>query len=220
MASTTTAGFLRSFLAYNAARVHQIFVMVIRNGLSVLVYSAAEDGMCQIISGSLHIASSVNEMMRMLCSSHRIQHNGKITAGWILHTNRNIHTAGCETMLLIFYGTCTYCFIGKDIIQVAAVFRVKHFISRRESCFLHNSHMHLTDRNNSGKKVRSFVRVRLMEHSFVTVACSTWLIGINSWDDHQFVRYFIRNCFQSAHIFADSIFVISRTRSYKDDKFI
>ena len=43
-------------------------------------------------------------MMRMLCSSDGIQHNRKITTGRILHTNRNIHAAGCETMLLIFYG--------------------------------------------------------------------------------------------------------------------
>ena len=194
--------------------------MIIRDRLSVLVHAAAKNGMCQIISGCFHITSSVDEMMRMLSGSNRVQHNREITAGRILHTNRNIHTAGCETMLLVLYRTCTYRFIGKNIIQIAAVFRVKHFISRRKSCFLHNSHMHLTNCNDSGKKVGRFVRVWLVKHSLVAVTGSTWLIGINSRNNHQFVRYFICDCFQSAYIFADSIFVISRTRSHKDDKFI
>ena len=176
--------------------------------------------MSQIISGSLHIASSVNEMMRMLSSSHRVQHNRKITAGWILHTNRNIHTAGCETMLLIFYGTCTYCFIGKDIIQVAAVFRVKHFISRRESCFLHNSHMHLTDRNNSGKKVRSFIRVWLVKHSLVAVTGSTRFIGVNPWNDQNFVFDLFLDLAETQKIVTDSIFIVSRAWTDDCEKFI
>ena len=100
--------------------------------------------------------------MGMLCGSDGIQHNRKITTGRILHTNRNIHAAGSETMLLILYGTCTYSFVGENIIQLAAIFRIKHLICGRESCFLHNSHVHLADSNDSGKKVRRFIRIWLM----------------------------------------------------------
>ena len=200
--------------------MYQIFIVVVRNSLSVLVYTTSENCVCQIISWSFHIISSVDEVVRMLCSSDRIQHNREITAGRILHTDRNIHATGSETMLLVLHRTCTYSFIGENIIQIAAVFRIKHLICRRESCLLHNSHVHLADSNNSGKKVRSLIRVWLMKHSFVTVTCGTGLICINSRDDHQFVRDFICHCFQFAYIFADCIFVISGTRSYKDDKFI
>ena len=84
--------------------MHQIFIMIVRDCLSILVYTAAENSMCQVISGCFYIAPSVNEVVRMLCSSHRVQHNGKVTAGWVLHTNWNIHTAGSKTMLLVLYG--------------------------------------------------------------------------------------------------------------------
>ena len=49
----------------------------------------------------------------MLCSSDRIQHNREITAGRILHTDRNIHATGSETMLLVLHRTCTYR--GNDV---------------------------------------------------------------------------------------------------------
>ena len=45
----------------------------------------------------------------------RQQHNREITAGRILHTDRNIHATGSETMLLVLHRTCTYSFIGENI---------------------------------------------------------------------------------------------------------
>ena len=140
--------------------------------------------MCQIVSGCLNITTAIDEMMRMLGSSNGIQHNREITAGRILHTNRYIHSAGGKTMLLVFDRTCTDCFIGEDIIEVTSVFRVKHFISRGKSCFLHYAHMHLANCDDSGKKIRCLVRIRLMKHSLVAVSCSTWFIGINTRNNH------------------------------------
>ena len=158
--------------------------MIIRDCLAIFINAAAENRVCQRITTCFHITSTINEMMWMLGSDYGVQHNRQVTAGRILHTNRDIHTAGSQTMLLVFYGTCTDCFIRKNIIQVAAIFRIEHFICRRKTGFLKYADMHFADCNDSGKEIRCLIRIRLMEHSLVAITGSSRLVCIYSWDDH------------------------------------
>lgn len=61
---------LEIFLAVQIIETNQILIMVIRDGLSILIDTSAEDGMCQIVSGCLNITAAIDEMMRMLGSSN------------------------------------------------------------------------------------------------------------------------------------------------------
>ena len=47
--------------------------------------------------------------------------------------------------------------------------------------------MEPADRYDAGKKVRSLVRLGLMEHSLIAVSRGTGLVGVNPGNDHQFI---------------------------------
>ena len=53
----------------------KIFVMVVRDSLSMFIYSTAKDGMCKWITSCFNFPASVNKTMRTLCSNNRVQHN-------------------------------------------------------------------------------------------------------------------------------------------------
>ena len=116
------------FFAIQVIKTHQIFIMIVRDGLTVFVDTTTENRMCKFVSAGFYITATVDEVMWVLCGNYRIKHNGQVTTCRILHADRNVHAACGQTVLLVFDGTCTDCFIGKHIIQIASVFRVKHFI--------------------------------------------------------------------------------------------
>ena len=120
--------------------------------------------------------------MTTLCCDYRVQHNRKVAAGRIFHTNRNIKTADHQTMFLIFYRTGTDRYIGKKIRQVVPVVRIKHFIGGSKTGFLNGAHMHMTDCQNTGKNIRLCFRIRLMQHALITFTSSTRFICIDSWN--------------------------------------
>ena len=60
--------------------------------------------------------------------------------------------------------------------------------------------VHMTDCNNSRIKIRCLIRIRLMEHSFISLAGRSWFICINSWNNHQFIFYFFIDFCQTIHI--------------------
>ena len=165
----------------------KILIMIIGDSLTVFIHAASQDRVGEFVSRSLHVKSTVNKVVRMLGCGYGIQHNGKIAAGGVLHPYRDIHTAGGKPVLLVFHGTCADGFIGEHVVQITAVFRVKHFIGGRQSGFSHYTDMEPADRYDAGKKVRSLVRFRLMEHSLISVSRGTGLISVNSGNDHQFI---------------------------------
>ena len=121
---------LEILLAVQVVESDQIFIMIVRNCLSILVDTSTEDGVGQVVTGCLNITSTINEMMRMLCSSDGIKHNGEVAAGRILHADRDIHSAGGKAVLLVFNRACADSLVREDIVEVTSVFRVKHFIGR------------------------------------------------------------------------------------------
>ena len=123
-------------------------------------------------------------------------------------------------MLLIFYGTCTYSDIRENVGKVTVVFRIKHFICTGETTFLDGVDVHLTDGNQTGKHIRSFFRIWLVNHTLVTFACCTWFICINSRNDQNFIFDFFLNFAETEKIVTYSIFVVRRTRSDDGKKFI
>ena len=186
----------------------------------MFIYSTTKDGMCKWITSCFNFPASVNETMRTLCSNDRVQHNAIITAGRVFHAGRHIHTTDGKAMLLIFNRTGTDSYIRENVGKITIVFRIKHFICAGESAFLNCVNMHFTNGNQPGKHIGCFFRIWLMNHTFVSFTCSTWLIGINSWNDQNFVCNFILHFTQTKKIITNSIFVIGRTWTDDCKKFI
>ena len=115
-------------LLIHLEKSNKVFIVIVRNACSVLVHTAAQDRMCIWISVCCHIISSVNEIVPCLCCHNRVQHHRKVTARRVFHTDRNIHSTRCQSVLLVFHGAGANCFIRENIVQVASVFRIEHLI--------------------------------------------------------------------------------------------
>ena len=171
----------------------KILVMVVRDRFPMLVYRTAKDCVREWVAGGLNLPASVNKTMSALCCNNGVQHNAVVTTGRILHTSRNIHAADSQSVLLIFNRTCAYSNVGKQIREITVVLRVKHLICTGEATFADSTHVHLADRDQSGKKVRFFLRIRLMDHSLVSFTGRTWFVCVNTRDDKDFILDFFLN---------------------------
>ena len=165
----------------------KILVMIVRDCLTMFVYSATKNSMGKRIAGCLYFPASVNKAVCTLSCNDGIQHNAVVTAGWVLHTSRNIHTADSQSVLLVLYRTCTYSNVGEQVRKVTVVLRVKHLISACKTALADSTHMHFTDSDQTCKKVWFFLRIRLMDHSLVSFTCCTRFVCVNTRDDENFV---------------------------------
>ena len=171
----------------------KIFVVIIRNSFPVFVYGTAKNCVCKLISCCLYFPASVNKTMSALSCNNRVKHNCKVTTGRVFHTCRNFHTADSKTVLLILNRTCTYCYIRKQIGQIAIVLRIEHLICACHSACLDSMDVHLTDCDKSGKKVRLFFGIRLMNHTLIALSCCSRFVCINTRNDQNLVGYFFLN---------------------------
>ena len=153
----------------------------------------------------------------MLSCYTGIHHNVVVTTCRILHTYRNIHSTCGKSVLLILNRTCAYGNVREDIIYILPVFWIKHLISSGESCLPDSSYMHFSDGVKALEHVWCLCRIRLMEHSFVTITSSSWLVSIYTWNDQYLILNFICNLCKTILIIANSILIICWTRS--DDKY-
>ena len=217
---------------YNDSRIFEIFflifvkkktkilIMIVWHCLTMFVDSTTQNCMCEGISVCLYFPASVDETMRSLSCNNRIYHNAEITAGRIFHSGRDIHTADSQTMLLILNRTCTHCNVGKNVGEITIVFRIEHLIRTGKTTFLNCMNMHLADCYQSCQHIRCLFWIRLMDHTFVTLACSTWFIRINARNDQNLICYFVLYFAKAKKIIADRILIISRTWTNDRKKFI
>ena len=161
-------------------KTDQIFIVIILGGIAVLADCTAKNHVSQRISGCLHLVSAINEMMRMLCRVYRIEHNRKITTGRIFHSGSDIKTTDRQTMLLIFYRTCSDGNVGEKILDISPVFRVKHFIGTGKTAFFDCANVHFTHGDQTLDHIRSFFRIWLGSNTFVAFAGCTWFVGVNT----------------------------------------
>ena len=197
-----------------------IFVVIVRYGISVFVGRTAENGVCQRVSACLYFPGTVNKGVGALCGDDGVNHNRKITACRVFHAGRNIDAGNSQTVLLVFYGTCADCNVGENIGQITPVGRIQHLVCRSQIGFFYYAHMHFTHGDQAVQQVRLSFRVRLMNDTFVAFTCGTRFVGIDTWDDDQFVGYFVGNLCQTVIVLQNSVFVVCGARSYDNKKFI
>ena len=59
----------------------------------------------------------------------------------VFHAGGDIHGACSETVLLVFDRARADSFVGQKVIQIAAVFRVQHFVCACEAGLLNGAHV-------------------------------------------------------------------------------
>ena len=162
---------------------------------------------------AFYFPASVDKRVRMLCRCDGIHHNGNIPCCRIFHTNRNVKTTGSQTVLLVFYRSCTNCNISEKVRKVAMVFRIQHFVCTGKAGFADGTDMKVADRDQTLQHIRFFCGVRLMEHTFVPIAGRSRLVGVNAGDDVNFIGYFVLYGSQARNIVDDTVVMIGRTRT-------
>ena len=186
----------------------QIFVMIVGYIIAVFIYGAPENRVGQRISGGGDLPASVDDGMMVLSGIDGIQHDRHVAAHGVLHSGRHIKAAGGQTMLLIFHRTGADSHIGQNIRNISPVFRVEHFVRRRESGFFHCADMHFAHGDQAGKKVRLLLRVRLVDDSLVAFSGSAGFIGIDPGNQNQLVFYPVVYFCQPVNVIADRVFIV------------
>ena len=149
-----------------------------------------------------------------------VQHNGKIAAGGIFHSGRNIKAADGQPMLLIFDRTCADGHVGKNVRDITPIFGIQHFIRRRQTGFVDGAYLHFTHSDQPGKEVGFFFRIRLMNDTFITFSCSARFISINSGNQDKPVLHLLMHFCQPGYVVADGIFVIRGAGADNDKELI
>ena len=187
--------------------------MIIRKNLPTLIDSTAKNRVSKRVAGGVHVPAPIDKGVSMLSSDNGVQHNCHVAAGRILHAGRDIKATDSHSMLLVFYGTGTNCHIREQICQIPPVLRVKHLIRCGKAGLLNISDMKLTNCNQTFQKIWCCFRIRLMNHSLVSFTGSTWLVGINTWNDDAFIFNLLLDRNQTVQVIHDSRLIICGTRS-------
>ena len=192
--------------------------MVILSCITMFADSTTKYNVCQWISGCLNFASTVYKVMWMLGCIYRIQHNGEITTGRVLHTGCNVKTADSQTVLLILNRTCTDGNVREEIFYISPVLRVKHFVCTGKTTLSDRTDVHFTHSNETFYHIRCFFRVWLGCDTFVTFACCTRFVCVNTRNDDQLIFDIFLDFCEAADIVANRIFIVRGTWSDDNKK--
>ncbi len=110
-----------------------VFIVIVGDRVPVFVYGPSEDRVGKRIAFRTYFPASGDEIMSALCRDNGVEHNGKVSAGGVLHTHRDIQTADHQTVLLIFHGAGADGYIGEDVGEIMPVVRVEHLIRSSKS---------------------------------------------------------------------------------------
>ena len=121
-------------------------------------------------------------------------------------------------MLLVFHGAGSDGDVGQEILYIGQIFRVQHLISCGHAGLLDGADVHVTQGDDACQRVRLLLRVRLMHDALVTVAGGTGLVRVDTGDNQDLVLDLLLYRNQTAHIVADSLFIICGTGSDDGDK--
>ena len=110
--------------------------------------------------------------------------------------------------------------VGEQILHIAPVFRVEHFVCRGQAEFFDGTHLQPPHSDESGYQVGALFRVGLVGDALVTVTVGAGLIGVDSGYQHQPVLYLFLDPGQTADIVQHGCFIVRRTGSNDHQKLI
>ena len=194
--------------------------MVVRDSCAVFINAAAQNSVGERVAGSGDVAPAIDEVVRALGGFDGVHHDGKIAGGGVFHAGGDIHGTCSQTVLLVFDRARADGFVGQKVIQIAAVFRVQHFVCACEAGLFNGAHVHFADGDDAAEQVRGFIGVRLVQHALVALARGAGLIGVDAWNENEAVFHLLVHTGKAAGVFADAFFVIRRAGADDDEKFI
>ena len=194
--------------------------MIVRLGFAVLIGVTAKDRVRMRIPLRLDLPSAIDECMWMRCREDRVEHNGIVAGCRVLHADRGCDRAGGQSVLLIFYGSCTYGNISQKIIEIRVVLRIKHLIGAGKTCLGDRSHVKVSCCQDTFEKVRSLIRIRLVEHALIAFTRRSRLIRVDTRNDDDLVLYLFLQRTKAGDIVDNGIFIIRGAWSDDEHEFI
>ena len=155
-------------------------------------------------------------MVGVLGGLDGVHHHRQVAAGGIFHAHGNVQAAGDEAVLLVLHRAGADGRVGKDVREVIVILRVQQLICAGKARLLQHLHVHFADGDEAVEQVRLAVGIRLVKHALVAVAGGTGLVGVDSRNQDQAVRYLVVDFCKTVDIIADRILVICRAGTDND----
>ena len=146
--------------------------------------------------------------MFVLSSINPIKHNIEISRCWIFKPSREICSTCHKAMLLVFNRTSTNCHVRNQIIHKRKIFRIKHFISSRHTCFCDNTIMKMSNGFDSVDEARGFCRIRLVNQALIAISVGTGFGSVNTHNHKDTVCHFFLQSCQTLSVFKNSFFIV------------
>ena len=180
-------GIFKPAFRVQIAKFDKVFVMVIRDCLSVFIHRTAQNRVRERISRAVHFPPRIHERVRMLRRAYRIHHNGQIAACRVFHADGNIEPACREPVELVFDRPCADRNVRQHVGQIQMVFGIKHFVRAGKSRFIKCLYVQFSYGDQPFQHIFVGVGIGLVQHSLVTVAGRARFVGINARHDDDFV---------------------------------
>ena len=213
-------GVFERALGIEGGEADEILVVVVGDAGAVLVDAAAQDAVGEVVATRLHVAAAVQKAVPRLRRLHRVEHDGEVAAGRVLHADGDVHAAGGEAMLLVFDRARADRLVGEEVVEVAAVFGIEHLVGGGEAALAHGADVHLADGDDAVQQVGRLVGAGLVQHPLVARARRARLVGVDARDDDEPFGELLLQGHEAGDVLADGIFVICRAGPDDDDEFI
>ena len=207
----------RSF-AIQVEDLLQVLVVVVRHAGAEVVHVAAEDGMGERISCGVDFPAVEEEVLLILRGFDGVHHDGEVSGGRVLHTDRDTGAACDHAVELVLDGTRADRAVGEKIREVAVVFRIEDLFSAGEAGLFDDVDVHASDGFDAFHHVFIAFGVWLVEHAFVAFADGSRLIRVDSWHDEELVLHFVSDFRKARAVVEDGRLIVCRAGADDEKK--
>ena len=213
-------GVLQIALAVQLEQADEILIVVVGDAGAVLVHAAAQDAVGERVAARRDVAAAVQEAMPRLRRLHRVEHDGEVAAGRVLHADGDIHAARRQAVLLVLHRARAHRLIGEEVVEVAAVFGIEHLVRRGQAALGDGADMQLADGDDAVQKIGRLVGAGLVQHPLVALPRRARLVGVDARDDDELVREPLLHGDEAGDVFADGILAVRRTGPDDDEELV
>ena len=115
----------------------------------MFIVATTQNRMRQWISFGLDFPTTIDKFLFSLCCFNGIQHDIKISTGWIFHATRPFNARSHQTVFLIFHTAGSNGIVRYDITHIPMIGWIQHFIGSNKARLFNDVHMHLTNGNQT-----------------------------------------------------------------------
>ena len=199
---------------------HDILIVVVGLVDAALVDTPTQDGVGQRVAGGLHLAAGIGVVLRMLRRIDRVEHDGKVSAGGVLHPGGHVEAAGRLPVMLVFHRPRSDRHIGQQVLHIPPILRIEHLIGCGKPVFLNGPHLQAADGYQTRHQVRPLLRIGLECYALVSVTVGAGFVGVNARNDLHSILDLLLHAGQAADIVADRLLVVRRAGPDDNQKLV